>query len=136
MTDAVFAPIENLARDVVVVAVVDSECGRGAVVLAADEACRRGAHLILVQVCSESEKDCARSDLERLAGMVRAEYPWLSVRVRATGEGGEQVLLEESGRAVLLVLPAQAGQGGADLAASAACPVIQVRHRPRSRPAC
>lgn len=130
MTDTVFGPIENVPRDVVVVGVRNSACGRGAIVFAADEAYRRGARLHLVQVRPDAERDCSEVDLESLATMVRAEYPWLPVQVRAADAVTERRLLEDSAEATLLVLGTE--EDSAEhraMVRAASCPVVEVRHR-------
>ncbi|MBT0772761.1 hypothetical protein KIH74_27700 [Kineosporia sp. J2-2] len=124
MTSAPFDPMESLAADVVVVGVSDSVCGRGAIVFAADEAYRRGAQLRLVHACAPAEQVSVQADLDRLATMIRAEYPWLPVVTSAPAGRTEQILLDESARASLMVLDPEASRA---VAGAAACPVVRVR---------
>ncbi|GAB3242851.1 universal stress protein [Kineosporia babensis] len=126
MTRPLFAPLEQTSRDVVVVGVSYSECSRGAIVFGADEAYRRGAALRLVQACEPPEQDSTQSGLDTLAMMIHAEYPWLPVITCARPGRAEEVLLQESAQATLMVLGSQECQA---LAGAAACPVIRIQHR-------
>ncbi|MFC4018001.1 universal stress protein [Micromonospora sp. GCM10011542] len=125
-------PVQGAAEAPVVVGVDGSEPARLAVTLAAEEAARRGAGLVLVHA-EAAEQGAGETDLlGAAAAEVRGRHPGLAVEQRPVrASAPQQVLVEASGRAGLLVVGSR-GRGGFAglLLGSVSQAVVQHAHCP------